>query len=187
MENTLNGWDIFFRIWAVAGPLLAAAASALWSRYTHVKDRDFEYKQELDRERRQATIKHQQWLDTQRKEKYNEIKTALADFMASSHEYVRRQSEYYTRPVPELLHAATTAYDKFIFSSQIVVLLGNDALANSVIQMSNATNDIPKSYITPVDDKYEEKLRVYRESRAAFNAQARSFLMNLESTLGSNA
>jgi hypothetical protein len=180
MEDTSSGFDNFLKVWAVLGPLLAAAASALWSRYTRIKDRDFELKQELDREKRQLILKDQEQSEAQRKEKYNEVKAVLADFMASSHEYVRKQSEYLSNPTAELHQAASTANDKFIFSGQVVTLLGNDVLANSVIQLWNATLTMPKSYNVKVDADYEEKLRVYKEMRAIFNEQARTFLLKLE-------
>ena len=179
MQTSTDNVDTYLKIWAVVGPLLAAGASALWARMTQVKDRDFNVQQELDKEKRQELLKRQEKHETLRKEKYDEIKVGLASFMTSSHEYVRKQSLYVTDPSPEKLKAASEANDKFIYSCQIVILLGDDKLANSAVQFWNATLAIPKSYSIAIDDEYESKLKVYREARMLFNQQARNYLNSI--------
>jgi len=176
MQTSNDIMDTYLKIWAVIGPLLAAGISALWSRTTQIKDRDFNIKQEIEKEKRQESLKWQEKNEALRKEKYDEIKMGLASFMTSSHEYVRKQSEYITDPSQEKHKAASEANDKFVYSCQIVILLGGDDLANSATQFWNATLAIPKSYNIPIDTEYEGKLKVYKEARMLFNKQARIFL-----------
>lgn len=112
----------------------------------------------------------------QQLEKCKELKAALASFMASSHEYVRKQSDYWTDPTPEKHQAGSQANDKFLYSGQLVSLLGNESLANTATKLWNATIVIPKSYKTPIDADYELKLVAYRAARAEFDEIARNCL-----------
>jgi hypothetical protein len=173
-------WDTFIKVWAVLGPLLAAAASAVWARRIQLKDREHEHSRELERLERADTAKQVDYARSVQHERHNELKQSLADFMASSHEYVRKQSEYWTDPVPEKHKAASLANDKFINSCQIVTLLGDAELAESATTLWNATIALPKSYNTPIDKAYEEKLAVCRAARASFNEQARAYLRYLD-------
>jgi hypothetical protein len=179
-DPTASGFDTFLKVWAIVGPLLAAVASALWSRHIQIGDREFERTRDIERGEREQTLKRQEHTDTIQKEKYSEAKSGLADFMASSHEYVRKQSDYLTNPLPERYQAATAANDKFVYSCQIVTLLGSDAVASAAINLWNATLAIPKSYNVAQTPDYEDKLRVYRNSRAVFNETARAYLAEFE-------
>lgn len=173
-------WDTFFRVWAVLGPLLAAAASAVWSRRVQVQDREHEHSRDVERLDRTDAAKKVDHLRTVRLEKYNETKGAIADFMASSHEYVRKQSDYMTDPIPNKHQSASLANDKFVYSCQLVMLLGDEQLSGSATALWNATITIPKSYSTPIDQSYEQKLAIYRSVRVAFNEQARNYLRSLD-------
>lgn len=172
--------DTFIKVWAVLGPLLAAAASAVWSRRIQLNDRENEHSRELERMVHADAAKRVDYARSVQHERHNELKQALADFMASSHEYVRKQSEYWTDPVPDKHKAASHANDKFIYSCQIVTLLGNAELTESATTLWNATIALPKSYNTPMDKAYEEKLAVCRAARSSFNEQARAYLRSLD-------
>ena len=180
--STISGFDTFLTGWAIAGPLLAAIASALWSRHIQIGDREFERTRDRERGERERLLRREKHDDTVRKEKYNEVKAGLADFMASSNEYVRKQSDYLTNPLPERHKAASNANDKFTYSCQIVTLLGTDVIAGAAINLWNATLQIPKSYsvVKPLD--YDDKLREYRNARAVFNELARAYLTELETS-----
>jgi tRNA nucleotidyltransferase/poly(A) polymerase len=180
-EQTAN-LDTLLKIWAVLGPLLAAAASAIWLRYVQTADREFEHSGEQERAVRERERRYEEHNRQLRVQKYNEVKAGLADFMASSHEYVRKQSEYITTPLPERHQSASSANDKFVYSFQIVTLLGNSAIASNALDLWNATLVVPKSYNLPIDAQYEEKLRVYRNVRAVFNDAARAYLQELETS-----
>jgi len=180
MDNP-SGYDIFFRIWAVVGPLLAAAVSAWWSRRIHIQDRDYQRQQELDRESRQASKEHQEQLIAQRKEKYNEVKAALVDYMASSQDFLAKVTESIAFPSTETRQALSIAREKFSISQQIVILLGNNALVSSSIELWNAVNNMPiYSPNTPLQEDYAEKVENHQNVRAIFIQQAREFLSSLE-------
>lgn len=172
--------DTFLKIWAVLGPLLAAAASAVWSRHVQVRDRDHEHTREVERLDRADAAKDRDHARAVRLEKFREVKNALAEFMASSHEYVRKQSEYWTDQTNEKHQAASKANDKFIYSCQVVTLLGNEDLAEVAGSLWNATIAMPKSYNVPSDTQYEERLAAYRKARSVFNDSARKYLLSLD-------
>jgi hypothetical protein len=92
MEATTNNLDTFLKVWAVLGPLIAAAASAMWARNIQIGDRKHERNREQEIFKHEETRKKQEHEHGIRLQKYNEVKSGLADFMASTHEFVRRQS-----------------------------------------------------------------------------------------------
>lgn len=169
-------WDTFFRVWAVIGPLLAGVASALWVRHVQVSDRKHEQSRELARLNRADAAKMRDHQLSQQLENYQALKAALANFMASSHEYVRKQSDYFTDPTPEKHQAGSQANDKFLYSGQLVSLLGNESLANAATNLWNTTLAMPKSYKTPIDADYQLKTVAYRAARAEFDEIARKYL-----------
>jgi hypothetical protein len=180
-EPTANILDIFLKIWVVMGPLLATAVTAVWSRHTQTGDRKFEFERAKEHEARERDKSSQEHERQIRLQKYNEVKAAIADFMASSHEYVRKQSECLSNYlIPERYQAATAANDKFTYSCQVVILLGSNDVASEAIKLSNATVQIPKAYNDPVTPAYERKLEEYRSARAAFTDAARKYLSELE-------
>lgn len=173
-------FDIFLKVWAIVGPLIAAVASALWSRYIQNGDRNWEHTRDKVRQDREREARIQEHNNTIRKEKYAEVKSGLADFLTSSNEYVRKMSDYMTNPLPERHQAATAANDKFAYSCQIVKLLGNDQISNAATAFWNATFAIPISYSAPQPQDYEEKLHVFRNAQSAFTELAREFLRQME-------
>lgn len=173
-------WDTFIKVWAVLGPLLAAAASAVWARRIQLKDREHEHSRENERLDRTDAANRVDYTRSVQRERHNELKKALVDFMASSHEYVLKKSEYWTDPALDKHKAAALANDKFIQSCQVVTLLGDVELAESATTVWNATIALPKSYNTPMDQAYEGKLAVCRAARASFNERARAYLRSLD-------
>jgi hypothetical protein len=169
-------WDSALKVWAVVGPLLAAGASAAWSHYVRVSDRSHEKELEKERAARASLSERISHLRAYKSARHAELKAALADFMSSSREFVRKQSESLSRPTPENVGAATQANDKFSYSCQLVILLGDQELADAAVTLWNAALVVPRSYSTLSDDAYQETLSVYRNAGAAFNASAKRFL-----------
>ncbi|MBI5436282.1 MAG: hypothetical protein HY937_04150 [Nitrosomonadales bacterium] len=159
---------------------LAGVASALWLRHVQVSDRKYEESRELERLNRADAAKKQDHQLAQKLEKYNELKAALANFMASSHEYARKQSDYWTDPTPEKHQAGSQANDKFLYSGQLVSLLGNESLTNAATKLWNAVLALPRSYKIPVDADYQLKLDAHRVARAEFDEIARKCLSDFD-------
>lgn len=176
---TLLNLDTLLKVWAVLGPLVAAGVSAWWSRRNQVNDRDYGHSLEMERLDRADTARILDHQRAVRTERHNAIKESLADFMASSHEYVRKQSDWLANPIPEKHQAASQATDTFTYSSQGVILLGDEQLADKAVELWNATLKIPKSYKTPINEQYEQDLDAYKLARADFNTHARRYLDSL--------
>jgi len=180
LEGQKTTSEILLGTWAVVGPLIAAAASAVWSRFTQVRDREFHLKSEnerqLNEDKRESTLH----LRTMRKEKYEETKSAIAELLGASHEYVRKQSMWLSNNSPESLKAASDSNDRFIYSSQNVILLVDDDLADTAISLWNATIAIPIPYNKPHPDNYDELISTYRKTRSKFISGAREFLKKIE-------
>lgn len=180
IEIALSTWDYILRVWAVAGPLLAGSISAVWSRRNQIQDRDYQYSRQLEKDNRLAEENSRIRAEEAKRKKYDELRDACLEFMASSHEYVRKKSEYMTSPTPELQDHAREANDRFTNSSQKIILLGNSELSEATIALWNATLTIPKSYNTPIDKVYQGTLDSYQSVRAAFNFSAKQQLESFE-------
>lgn len=180
-EQALSGIDIFFRIWAVVGPLLAGAASQIWERRNKIVDREFEAKRELVKLEKEVDIARQESIEENAKQRYLETKSCYLRFMSSSQEYVRKQSEKMTNPNDmELRAAASKANDEFIRSFQEVTLMSNQAIEEPSLRLYNATLSIPRVFNAPEPEGYDEKLQEYREARSEFNSLAKTHLRKLE-------
>ncbi|WP_158007052.1 hypothetical protein, partial [Vibrio tasmaniensis] len=99
---------------------------------------------------------------------------------SSSHEYVRKESEYLTSSSPEIQQYAREANDRFTNSNQKIILLGDVELSETSIAFWNATIAIPKSYRIAIDEDYLTKLATYQSSRMAFNRAAKKQLNSYE-------
>ena len=180
IDNALSAWDHALRVWAVAGPLLAGAISAVWSRRNQVQDREYQNNLQEKKENRLAEESKRVRIEEEKRKQHSELRDACIEFMASSHEYVRKQSEYLTRLTPELHDYAREANDRFINSNQKLILLGNAELSQASISFWNATIAVPKPYNTAVSDEYQEKLTTYQSTRTAFNEAAKLQLSEFE-------
>ena len=175
-----SNWDIFFRVWAVAGPLLAASASQIWSRRIQVQDRNYETTCKNNEKKQEEEKEKQNLINKISENKYNEIKASYIQFMSSTHQYVRKQAEYLTNPATlGRQEAATEANDLLIKSQQEIILLGTHEVSNAAIDFGNKCISVPKSYKTPITPDYETKLQEYKDSRAKFSLLAKQHLDEL--------
>lgn len=172
--------DTYLKLWAVIGPLIAAAASAVWARHIQNSDRRYERTQEIEHNLHKVAIAEKQAARNERKEKYEELKRAFSDFMASTHEYVRKESLNATNSTPATQKRSLAAYDKLTYSSQLVMLLGDKDVESAAIDFWNATSDIPRPYDAPIDDDYKAKIHTYKAARASFNEVAKKYLAKFE-------
>ncbi|EGR4195834.1 hypothetical protein [Vibrio cholerae] len=180
VEIALTSWDYILRIWAVAGPLLAAGVSAIWSRRNQVQDRIYQAAQEAEKDRKLSEETKRIRAEEAKRNKYVQLQDACIEFMASSHEYVRKQSEYLTHLTPELQQYASEANDRFTNSNQKLILLGDAELTEASIAFWNATIAIPISYHIAIDEAYQAKLVTYQTSRTEFNQAAKGQLRSYE-------
>jgi hypothetical protein len=154
-------WNAFFRIWAVVGPLLAAGASALWARRNQVQDRNYETSRDSVRFERDIQSKEAEHEMQLRTESYKEIKGALANFMASTNDYVTKAGINLTTPTVENAQASVAAQEKWNYNCQLVMLLGDQELSDLAVHVWNIGLSVPRSYKLPADDEHTKKLIEY--------------------------
>jgi len=165
----MSDWDSFLKIWAIAGPLMVGGISTVYSRYTKIKDREYEKSLELDRLDRANTAKKLEQQLAQQIERQKELKAAIVNFMINSQKYLEQKIEYQNDPTPEKFQSRAEANDKFLNSSEIVAILGSETLANASINLINAIVDAPAN---PTPD-IKERMANYRRARALFTIAAR--------------
>lgn len=179
-EATSITFDTFVNVWAIVGPLIVGIASALYNRKIQITDRKFEAERNQMRDAQERLQKQEEHENTLRELKYNEVKMGLADFMASSLEFVKKQTFFMNTNSPENNQEANAANDKFIYSCQIVTLLGNEKVSIAALNLWNTTLEISivgKDLNKPENEK---KLSEYRVARTLFNNVARTYLLELE-------
>lgn len=81
--------DTFLKIWAIVGPILTAAVSALWARHVQTRDRD--YQTDLAKIARQAAIEDRNSQHGAERERLfaTEAKSAFSNFLSVVHIYVQ--------------------------------------------------------------------------------------------------
>jgi hypothetical protein len=172
--------DTFLKIWAVVGPLLAAAGSALWARHLQLQDRqrlDARENAAIEREDRR---KKDERIAQTRQQLHDEARSVIAKFMSSSHLFVRKQTGYLNNLADDdRRKAADLANDDFSHLGQMVVLLADHELENATIDLWNASLALPRPASLAAGDEYTAVLESYRRTRAVFNQQAKRFLAEL--------
>jgi|GEM_PF-1551443 len=175
------GLDTALKIWAVLGPLLAAAISSVWARSMQLEDRKSEDSRNDGRRRAEKEDRNDDAAHALRRERYLEIKNAFAELLSSSQEFIRSQSDDITNPSPELHSLAVEAHSRFSMSSQTVVLLVDEGLANMAINLWNTAFGVPRNYNADhTEPAYVQSVEQYRAARAAFTVGARAYLVNLQ-------
>lgn len=203
-DPNITNWDNFLRIWAILGPLIVAAVSAVWSRRTKIKDREFEKSlemQRIERERSRETerleydrsreIERFEQINTTKKldfkaakqdERYNEAKDACVNFMANSQDYVLKHSDFLTNKTPDLKQASILANEKHNFSYQLVQIIGNDDIKNAASSLMNSSLELLTTYsaIPRNQEKYDNALKAYQAAKSTFSTCSRKYLSDLD-------
>lgn len=172
--------DVTLKLWAVAGPLLTAGISTWWARRNQVNDRDFIKSSENEQQILKKAEKAEEQRQQLNREKYTELKMAIATFMGATYEYVRRQTDLHNDPKHGTLEAAANANDKFIYSCQLVVVLGDESLADAALLLWDASLKIPRPVAEANSPQHQEDMKNYRLARTNFNKIAREHLISLE-------
>lgn len=205
-SNTLTTVDITLRVWAVVGPLIVGGIGAWWSRKNTIEDRDHEDKKLTEEREHQLEIRKAELEDAQRsrqierrkerlKEKHHSLQEAAIKFLASSHEYVRKQTSLlnaYKVPlgmpnrqeqIDQATIISTQANDEMTHYSQVVILHGDPELSDSVATFWNAVLSIPRDREGVKTEDYQDVLSVYRSSRVDLQVKIKSLLRSYEEEL----
>ena len=173
--------DSLLKLWAVIGPLLAAAASAVWSRHTLKQDRQYDDAREKETLARDLASQDRAYLRLKAENQASDLKNAITDFLSSTHEYVRKESLSRTNSTPESIAISVSAYDRLSSAGQAVIVLADDELEEATTEFWNATSEAPRSYTNPADDPYIAAITRYRKARHEFTRQAKRYLLEISS------
>lgn len=103
--------------------------------------------------------------------------------MASSYNFVNKQTHYRNNVGdPEAKRLAHQANEEFIQNGQLVILVADDELERSTIELWNHVLTIPRPAAQANGTEYEALLDAYKQARSRFNAQAKRFLKTLRNT-----
>ena len=179
--QVVSNWDVFFRVWAIVGPLLAGGISQVWERRNKESDRMFKDEREKNKEEIALKMKEAETLTEKREQRVQEVKSCFLRFMSSSHEYVGKQSQHLTDLSKyDTRDKASDANDRFISSLQEVTLISPTVVEEAALTYFNATLKIPRPYNLPADDEYLANIATYQQTRATFNQLAKNLLSVLE-------
>lgn len=170
--------DTFLKVWAILGPLLAAAGAAIWTRAVQITDRKWNEQREARVRAEALQEKEGERARSDLRERHNELKHAIVEFLAATFDYVRKESEHISNTANQELHRlAIDANSRLTSSCQLVVLMLDNDTGNLAIALSNATTSVIINYnVNPMPPEYEQKLAVYRQARNEFVAAARVYL-----------
>lgn len=137
-------WDVALKIWAVVGPLLAAGASAIWSRRNQLQDREHDLEQQRI-SRAQALedrdLEHKRNTLSSRK---SELRIALAQFVAAANDYIHLWQKNSTAIVSaESRRLELDASARLNANYQTVSFLGTEELVSLAKKVLNLATDLP--------------------------------------------
>lgn len=179
MADPTTNWNIL-GIWAVVGPLLAAAVSQVWNRKIKVKDREYEASRQDIMADRAADVEIDKKKREQLLSRYEEMKDVCVRFLFGAHEYFLKISDYLKTPTDkELRTAAVEAREGFSRSYQEVGLLGNNEISNEATKVWNTAIELSESYSIPKKPECVEFVRQYYEARNEFVVAAKKYLSEL--------
>lgn len=173
--------DTLLKIWAVIGPLLAATASAVWSRRVQLADREYEDGRAQARLDREDRARQREIETTRSAHEYEEAKAAIGSFMAASHHFVARQTDLHNNILDaERKAVAIAANEKFVHHGQLVMLLADHELEVATIALWNSTLSLPRPHAKMETPESKAAVAEYRTLRAEFNLHAKRFLKALK-------
>ena len=172
-------FDTFLKVWAIVGPLLAAAVSAAWARHLQMNDRAHQDKKDEQRHERELLRAKYQAQTERQKIAYDDLKSAISAFLASSHQYALKQSEALSYPTDKNKSDASEALDQFIAHAQIIFLLGDDSLENATTEFWNLASKVPRAYDKGGTEEYEKILDDYKNARIKLTQEGKRVLSGL--------
>ena len=169
-------WDALLKVRAVIGPLLAAGASAVWSRRNQTQDRTYESTREVEQRTHATSERELQHRHALRTDNYKELKAALANFMVSTNDFMSRQCEWITTPNSDTKAGSLAAIEKFNHHFQLVMLLGEPSTADLAAEVWNTAFAAARSYNMPMDAAQQKLVGAYKSAKLKFTSKARDEL-----------
>jgi len=136
--------DIFLKIWAIVGPLLAATASAIWARRVQLQDRRHEDQRAQTSRLHTIDDGRISHLRATRTAARSELRSAASDFISALHEYALCAT---TAMRDDASDAASDAFVEARRNLNItygkLVVLGDDELSRIATEAIGAAVALP--------------------------------------------
>lgn len=164
-NQILTNWDYFFRVWAVAGPLLVAAVSTIWARRISKSNRDHAEKREKLKYQRSL----QEAMDAQKAKKAelrrNEVKDLVVRATTAAQAYVMCRSDSYTKLRQSDDPVIIKYFEEFASSIAAISFIGDKQLEDLGTALWNSSMDMPVDYNNPPDD-WHETVEKFKDAKA---------------------
>ena len=170
-------WDIALKIWAVVGPLTAAAASAVWSRRNQIQDRAYEGEQQALSRQYAVEDKEREFKRSLLTSQKTELRLALSQFVAAANYYLEICQIHYQRGRDEKTESdQLEALAKLGGYYQIVNILGTEKLASLAKRVHNLATDYPINIVQQQEVHIEGHLQAYLQAKMELAKESRKLL-----------
>jgi hypothetical protein len=169
--------DIPLKIWAVLGPLLTAAISALWARRVQTQDREHERKIQEALRSKDLSDKAADFRRTTTHAQMAELRVAIAHFIAATNEFLMSATDNKSqRRTHETLRLEHEAAEKMNLQFQLVAILAPDSLAALASTVLNIASDFPAMSGPDLEFKIQDATDKYGVAKSALTKQSRALL-----------
>lgn len=166
----------WLKVWAVVGPLLTAAASAVWTRYVQRKDREDAVA--LDREKRDwdAVERSRQHSRDAALAQKAELRAAATRFFACCSTYSNRAGLWLLDAVPVTDAVVFESSEALTNAFSAVMMLADVDLQKKAIALSNATLRMSSVVQENATEEQEQIRDNFQRARLQFVASVRRAL-----------
>lgn len=169
--------DTFLKIWAIVGPILTAAVSAVWAR--HVQEKDRAHQIELSKVARQSAIEDRNSQYSMERERIfaSEIKTAFSAFLSAVHQYAEDMSTAISSKSGTNDRNPSDASKRLHEAYAAAAMVGNTTTSKACYALCSAAAHLPGS---GENGKFSESaMKTFVEARQDFVAAAHTYLESL--------
>ena len=170
-------WDVALKIWAVLGPLVAGAASAIWSRRNQIQDREYEKEQQASIRKNDLEDKALEFKRTLITSQKNELRLAITQFVNAANFYIETCQAHHNRGKDEQTEKdQLAALDKLGSHYQVVNILGTDDIASLAKRILNLATSFPLNIVQQERAKIDEHHRDYLAAKRDLAKESRKLL-----------
>ena len=169
--------DTALKIWAVIGPLLAAAISALWSRRVQTQDRQYEKDLQATVRSDEFRAREAEFRRSNTHAQMSELRVAMAHFVAATNAFLMAATDNKSqRRSPETLRLEHEAAETMNLQFQHVAILSPEPLARLAADLLNIAADFPAMTGPDLERKLQEATDNYARAKSILTKQARELL-----------
>ena len=169
--------DTVLKIWAVVGPLLTAALSAIWARRIQIQDREHQKFLQEQIRADEYRVKDMEFKLSTNHSQMSELRAAIASLLASSNSYVLASiDDNSSRRSHDSIRSLRESEERLNVQFQCVAILAPESLAALATELLNAAISISSLNAPDLEKKLENGSARYNAAKNELTKKSRDLL-----------